>query len=108
MKGLAGLGAAVTVAAYAVYVTTQNGAPVSIDLLFTTASGVPAWSVLLGSFAAGAIASGLALAWPLLRLRFKVRRQTRRVARLEQEVHGLRTLPLSPEEPTTTGRAREG
>ncbi len=108
MKGLAGLAVAVAVIAYAVYLVTQNDQPVTIQLLFASVVGAPAWSLLLGSFAAGASLTALALSWPLLRLRLAVRRQTRRVTRLEQEVHGLRTLPLSPEELAPSDLAREG
>ncbi len=108
MRGFAGLAAAVAVIAYSVYLVTQNGQPVAIDLLFTSVAGAPAWSLLLVSFAAGASLTALVLSWSLLRLRLSVRRQTRRVTRLEQEVHGLRTLPLSPEEPAPSDLAREG
>ena len=38
-----------------------------------------------------------ALAWPLFRLRMRVRRQERGIDELEQEIHGLRTLPISDE-----------
>ena len=108
MKGLAGLAVAVAVIAYAVYVVSQNGQPVTIQLLFTSVVGAPVWSLLLGSFAAGVSLTALAFSWPLLRLRLAVRRQTRHVTRLEQEVHGLRTLPLSLEEPAPSDLAPEG
>jgi hypothetical protein len=37
----------------------------------------------------------LLLVWPLLRLKMQSRRQSKRMAELEQELHGLRTLPIA-------------
>jgi uncharacterized integral membrane protein len=55
------------------------------------------WAAMVASAAAGAGASFLLVTWPLLRLKLQTRRYTRRIAELEQEVHGLRTLPIASE-----------
>lgn len=94
-------------AAYAVALAVTNGSLVEVNLLFATFEEVPAWGVMLGSLLFGAAATAVALAWPLLRLRLAVRRGQHRVARLEQELHGLRTLPLE-EDKSAAGRAARG
>jgi hypothetical protein len=40
--------------------------------------------------------------WPLVRLKLHTRRHQRRIAELEQEVHGLRTLPITTDTPRPT------
>jgi uncharacterized integral membrane protein len=95
----------VIVAAYAIYIAISNGEPVSFDLLFFRADQVPLWLLVVGAFALGAGLTGLGAALAIVRLRIRLRGQRRAVGRLEQEVHGLRTLPLAPED---TSRAREG
>ena len=94
------------VVAYAVYLVTQNEAPVGLDLLFVQLRDVPLWSIVLGAFGIGALGTGLIVAWPLLRLRLGVRRQGRQINRLEQEVHGLRTLPLT-DDATVASKAEQ-
>jgi hypothetical protein len=44
--------------------------------------------------------------WPLTRAKLTTRRQAKRIAQLEQEIHGLRTLPIATEgaPPTTPQR----
>jgi hypothetical protein len=37
----------------------------------------------------------LLLVWPITRAKMQTRRQAKRIAELEQEVHGLRTLPIA-------------
>jgi uncharacterized integral membrane protein len=71
----------------------------TIDLLIISASEVPLWMALFSSAIIGAGVTLLLLAWPLFRLRLRVRRQERSIGELEQEIHGLRTLPLSGEAP---------
>ncbi len=90
------------VVAYAVYLGMQLEGTVDLDLLFVQLPGTPLWSVVLGAFGLGAILTGLSVAWPLLRLRLGARRQGRQINRLEQEVHGLRTLPLTDDEPVAS------
>ena len=74
-----------------------NGEIVAVDLLMRTLPGVPLWAALLGSAAVGALLALFALSPSLVRLRLRTRRQSRDIDKLEQEVHGLRTLPLSDE-----------
>ena len=97
MRGLVLLGIVVAVAAVAVFLVSGNAQPVTVNLLVTQAE-VSVWRVLLGSFVSGGLVIGLLLTWPYLRLRLRVRTQARQITRLEQEVHGLRTLPLPDEE----------
>ena len=84
----------VLVGAAAALLAQNNAAEVSVGLLFGQAEAVPLWWALFVAFALGVAATVTASAWPLLRLRLSVRRQGRRISQLEQEVHGLRTLPL--------------
>ena len=97
MRGLFVLGIVVAVAAVVVFLVSGNAQPVMVNLLVTQAE-VSVWRVLLGSFVAGGLVIGLLVTWPYLRLRLRVRTQARQITRLEQEVHGLRTLPLPDEE----------
>jgi uncharacterized integral membrane protein len=53
------------------------------------------WGAMVASAVVGAAASMLLVTWPLLRLKLQTRKHTRRIAQLEQEVHGLRTLPIA-------------
>jgi uncharacterized integral membrane protein len=106
VRGILGTAAAIAFAAYAAFFVAWNGDHVRVHLLFGRLDGIPLWGVVLGAFALGAALVGAVAAWTVLRLRFRLRGQRRELGRLEQEVHGLRTLPLAPEESGT--RAREG
>ena len=53
------------------------------------------WAAMVASAIAGAGAAILLTSWPLLRLKLQSRRHARRIAELEQELHGLRTLPIA-------------
>jgi uncharacterized integral membrane protein len=79
---------------------------VSVHLMVVTFDEVPVWQALLISLLAGAGATALACAWPLTRYRLRLRRARQRMAELEQEVHGLRTLPLGEDEAEDAARAR--
>ena len=80
------------------YVASLNTAPIGeIDLFVKAFSDVPTWLALLGSFVIGASLVALVFTWPILRLKLNVRRARRRIDQLEQELHGLRTLPLGEE-----------
>ena len=70
-----------------------------IDLLIARPTQVPLWMALFSSAIVGAALVVGFLSWPLLRMRLRVRRQERSIGELEQELHGLRTLPLSEETP---------
>jgi uncharacterized membrane protein YciS (DUF1049 family) len=103
VRALLLLGAVLAIAVVAVLLATRNDAPVSMDLLVFAATDVPLWGVLLGALATGGALVAGVLSWPYLRLRLRVRSQARQITRLEQEVHGLRTLPL-PDEETAAGQ----
>jgi hypothetical protein len=62
---------------------------VVVDLLITT------WPTMVASAVVGAAASSLLLVWPVARAKMQSRRQVKRIAELEQEIHGLRTLPIA-------------
>ena len=105
MKALLSILVLIGVVAYAAFLAHGNSDRLSINLLFTVFDGVPLWLALLGAAVLGAVVTGVACAWPMLRLRLNLRRQSRRITRLEQEIHGLRTLPLEEEEEAS---ARDG
>ena len=85
---------------------TSNNEPVTLDLLITTYTPVPLWVGLVGAAVVGGLAVLFALSPSWVRLRLRTRRQARSIAELEQEVHGLRTLPLG-DEMETAEAARE-
>jgi uncharacterized integral membrane protein len=72
-----------------------NPSGVAVDLVFATLPEAPLWTVLLVAFAAGAVATGVALGLAMAVLGLENRRFRRAVGKLESEVHQLRTLPLS-------------
>ena len=82
---------------YAGWLISLNQQDINISLVFAERV-VPAWLVLLGSLLLGSLAAGLACSWPILRYRLRLRRSRQRIAELEQEIHGLRTLPLAGED----------
>ena len=55
------------------------------------------WAAMVASALLGAAATLLLTSWPLVRLKLESRRHTKRIAQLEQEIHGLRTLPIAGE-----------
>ena len=91
----------IAVAALVVYAglfALNNSELVEVDLVFLETGEHPLSLVVLGASFLGAVASALALSWPLWRSHRERARHTRRIAELEQEIHGLRTLPLGGEE----------
>ncbi len=108
MRGLISIVVLVIIVGFAAFMVHNNSERVSINLIFTVFMGVPLWGALLGTLVLGAVLAGLACLWPLLRLRLHVRRQRRQITRLEQEIHGLRTLPLEEEAHTGDASAQEG
>jgi uncharacterized integral membrane protein len=101
------LGLVVAVGASALLVA-RNSEPINVDLVYTILHDVPAWMVILGSLLLGALATGLACSWPIVRYRLRLRKSRQRIAELEQELHGLRTLPLGVEETAGEAQASEG
>jgi uncharacterized integral membrane protein len=77
----------------------ENEDPVTVSYAFGRFAPVPQWLALLAAFAVGAAAAGLIGLYRVARLRLVARRYRKAVRALEAEVHQLRTLPLSSEEP---------
>ncbi len=95
----------------AVYLTLvgirQEGGDIALNLVFFE-TRQPLGYIVLGSLLLGVAVTALAFSWPIVSVRLRLRRESRRVAQLEQEVHGLRTLPLSEDEAAKAVEAREG
>ena len=109
MKTVIRIAAVIVLLVYAALVVASNSERVNLDLVVFPILSAAVWHVLLLSALFGAALTALLLAWPLLRLRLRVRSQSRQVTRLEQEVHGLRTLPITEaEEAEPAATAREG
>ncbi|MFQ5699736.1 MAG: lipopolysaccharide assembly LapA domain-containing protein [Myxococcota bacterium] len=94
MRAAAALLLAVGVAGFAVYVALQNGDPVRVDLAVHTFQGPSLGVALLVAFVSGAAISAGVFAVSALRLRIRLHGLRRQIAKLERELHGLRTLPL--------------
>jgi uncharacterized membrane protein YciS (DUF1049 family) len=100
---------ALVLVVYAAFVVANNGDHVTLNLLFVRLDLVPVWQILLITLLGGGAIATLLFTLPFVRLRLRVRSQSREIRRLEQEVHGLRTLPLTEtDEPGAARSAREG
>ena len=84
----------VLVTALVVTLVVKNGDPVTVDLLVMVWP-TKVWGAMVAAAVVGASLSALLLVWPLLRMKMQARRQGKRMAELEQELHGLRTLPIA-------------
>jgi uncharacterized integral membrane protein len=90
--------AALAATVFLIVAGLRNAKPVEhVDWIFGSADAVPLWCALGTSILVGGALAALALSVPVVRLRLRVRRAERRIAQLEREVHGLRTLPLDEE-----------
>jgi len=94
MRGWGSLALAVLLAAIVVTLVVKNGDPVTVNLLITEWP-TKVWGAMVASAVVGAGAAVLLLVWPITRAKMQTRRQAKRIAELEQEVHGLRTLPIA-------------
>jgi uncharacterized integral membrane protein len=94
MKAWMGLALAVLLAVMVAYFVAANQQPVPVRLLGVTLEE-PLWMALLVAVLAGAAVALGACSWSILRLKLQARRQIKRIADLEQEIHGLRTLPIA-------------
>ena len=88
-----GIAAIVIVALFAI----SNNEPVQLNLLFGTFGPVPLSVFVIFAVVFGAAITAAALGWTVASARMQTRRDARRIAELEQEVHGLRTLPMVEE-----------
>ncbi len=75
----------------------RNGDPVTVNFLLGSTPEIPLWVVVLGAFVIGAAVSAVLFGLFLIRSKLQRRRYQKAVANLEDEVHQLRTLPISAE-----------
>ncbi len=94
MKSVLRILLAAALAVYTAVIVVANSDKVTVELGFATVDTVPLWIPLVGALLLGVAVTALLLSVPLVRQRFQLRRQSRRVSELEQEVHGLRMLPI--------------
>ncbi len=78
-----------------------NAGAIDLDLVFARFPNVEVWWALSLSLAAGVVLGGFAVGLAWLRQRILNRRYRKAIAKLEGEIHALRSLPL-------TGSARAG
>lgn len=90
-------GIALALGAFLVLVVVRNLGTIKVDWVFGSADDVPLWCALSASALTGALLATAILSIPALRMRLRLHRAERRIAQLEREVHGLRTLPLETE-----------
>jgi uncharacterized integral membrane protein len=96
----------VLLAGLLVYVVISNNDLVVVTLPFVKWP-TKLWAAMVASAIVGAAASLVLVTWPLLRLKLQTRRHTKRIAQLEQEVHGLRTLPIASDEGASPPKAQK-
>jgi len=89
-----GLIAALLLLLVILFLVKSNTQDVKVDLLVVQYD-TQVWAAMVGAALVGAAATALFLAWPLARLKLHTRRHRKRIGELEQEVHGLRTLPIA-------------
>jgi uncharacterized integral membrane protein len=94
MRSWAAIAFGVFLAALLVFVVLSNDQEVTVVLPLLQWR-TKLWGSMVASAIVGAASTLLLATWPLLRLKLRARRHTRRIAELEQEVHGLRTLPIA-------------
>lgn len=99
MRGWVTLIAAGLLAALVVHTVLSNATVVEVRLPFLVWP-MELWRALVSAALIGAAAAALLFGWPLARAKLQERRQARRIAQLEQEIHGLRTLPIASESVT--------
>ena len=75
----------------------SNNEPVVLNLLVGTFGPVPLSIFVILAAAFGGVVTFGTLAWTVASARMQTRRDAKRIAELEQEVHGLRTLPMVEE-----------
>ena len=87
-------------AGLAIFTVIYNNDPVVVVMPFIKWP-TKLWGAMVASAVLGAVASMLLVTWPLLRMKLQSRKHSRRIAELEQEVHGLRTLPIASDSSAT-------
>jgi uncharacterized integral membrane protein len=94
MRFWVGLIAALALSALVVTLVLKNGQDVEVHLV-ALVWPTKLWAAMVAAALVGAAVTGIVLAWPLARLKVQARRRAKRIHELEQEVHGLRTLPIA-------------
>ena len=94
MRNWASIAFGVLLAGLLVYVVISNDDLVVVTLPLLKWP-TKLWAAMVASAIVGAGATLLLTSWPLVRLKLQSRRHTKRIAQLEQEIHGLRTLPIA-------------
>jgi len=77
----------------------EHSAPVTIHIPFTAGLEVALWLALLVAFGLGAVLTGTVAMLRATRQGLVARRYRRMIRDLEAEIHQLRNLPLSGDEP---------
>lgn len=81
---------------YAVYrFASVNSTKVDVDLLVALVEGTSLWIVVLVSALAGAAIALLFILFELIKKSLLAHKLRKKIGTLEEEVHGLRALPLS-------------
>jgi uncharacterized integral membrane protein len=101
MRNWATIAVGILLAALLIFVVISNSDEVTVVLPLIQWR-TKLWAAMVGGAVVGAAASLVLVAWPLLRLKLHARRHQKRIAELEQEVHGLRTLPITTDTPRPT------
>lgn len=71
-----------------------NATPVAVDYLAGQLPEVPLWAVIIGSFGAGMIVTGVLSLYEVAKQGFVARRYRKAAEGLESEIHQMRNLPL--------------
>ena len=82
-----------------------NADEVRLDFLLGSFPAVKVWVLVAAVFTAGALTGVVVCFVEMTRLGLLSRRYRKAIARLEAELHGLRSLPLSPDGGATARRA---
>jgi uncharacterized integral membrane protein len=80
-----------------------NADAVAVNYVFGALAPMPLWMALLAAFGIGAAGAGLLAFYQIAKLGLVTRRYRKTVRGLEAEVHQLRNLPLSTDDPLPEG-----
>lgn len=83
-----------------------NAAPVNLDLIWLQVVGIELWRAILMAMGFGAGFSAILVGFAWLRARLLNRRYRKAIARLESELHEMRSLPLAGHDADLPGRTR--
>jgi uncharacterized integral membrane protein len=101
MRGWASVVVFALFAALLVYVVISNNDIVIVTLPLMKWP-TKLWAAMIASAVVGSLVTSLLMSLPMVRLKLLSRRHARRIAELEQEVHGLRTLPIASDASSRT------